>query len=318
MQAESAVSFCDDRRTKGLENRMRLVCPNCAAKYEVADDAIPEDGRDVQCANCGKTWFQERAEPEVERVEEPPLTAPDPDPDPEEAAENPLRRPTPRPEPAPTDPSVLDILRREAELETERRNGGGEATVEDTAEQTEVEAEPTDLVPDTSDYSEEPEPSEEAEDIRPAPVRPMRPQRSAGTGHERPGQRAPIESSGFGFTEITPDPPADAGGEIPDLEELNASLRSTSDETREEDNPYVEPRKKGRSRGNRFGFYLALLIFLILLAAYALNQQIAAVVPDSAPYLERYTEMVDAGRVMLAAGFAKIVDAVRNLLAQYL
>ena len=38
---------------------MRLICPNCAAQYEVAEDAIPESGRDVQCANCGDTWFQE-------------------------------------------------------------------------------------------------------------------------------------------------------------------------------------------------------------------------------------------------------------------
>lgn len=39
---------------------MRLVCPSCEAKYEVPDDAIPETGRDVQCANCGHAWFQMR------------------------------------------------------------------------------------------------------------------------------------------------------------------------------------------------------------------------------------------------------------------
>lgn len=42
---------------------MRLVCPNCEAKYEVPDDAIPDTGRDVQCANCGHGWFQMRARP---------------------------------------------------------------------------------------------------------------------------------------------------------------------------------------------------------------------------------------------------------------
>jgi resuscitation-promoting factor RpfA len=40
---------------------MRLVCPNCEAKYEVPEDAIPDSGRDVQCTNCGHTWFQMRA-----------------------------------------------------------------------------------------------------------------------------------------------------------------------------------------------------------------------------------------------------------------
>lgn len=36
---------------------MRLVCTNCDAEYEVPDDAIPAEGRDVQCSNCGHTWF---------------------------------------------------------------------------------------------------------------------------------------------------------------------------------------------------------------------------------------------------------------------
>ena len=37
---------------------MQLACPNCDAKYEVPDDAIPEAGRDVQCSGCGHAWFQ--------------------------------------------------------------------------------------------------------------------------------------------------------------------------------------------------------------------------------------------------------------------
>ncbi|OUS22514.1 hypothetical protein A9Q95_05960 [Rhodobacterales bacterium 59_46_T64] len=38
---------------------MRLVCPNCGAQYEVPEDVIPENGRDVQCSSCGDTWFQQ-------------------------------------------------------------------------------------------------------------------------------------------------------------------------------------------------------------------------------------------------------------------
>lgn len=40
---------------------MRLTCPNCAAQYEVPEDVIPDEGRDVQCSNCGETWFQASA-----------------------------------------------------------------------------------------------------------------------------------------------------------------------------------------------------------------------------------------------------------------
>jgi predicted Zn finger-like uncharacterized protein len=49
---------------------MRLTCPNCDAKYEVPDDAIPEGGRDVQCSNCGHGWFQMRPEAEIAAEEE--------------------------------------------------------------------------------------------------------------------------------------------------------------------------------------------------------------------------------------------------------
>ena len=46
---------------------MRLICPNCDAQYEVDAAMIPASGRDVQCSNCGRTWFQEAqaAEPMV-------------------------------------------------------------------------------------------------------------------------------------------------------------------------------------------------------------------------------------------------------------
>lgn len=47
---------------------MRLICPNCGAQYEVPDDVIPAEGRDVQCSNCGDTWFQ--AHPDAAQPEE--------------------------------------------------------------------------------------------------------------------------------------------------------------------------------------------------------------------------------------------------------
>ena len=40
---------------------MRLICPNCDARYDVDASMIPASGRDVQCSNCGRTWFQEPA-----------------------------------------------------------------------------------------------------------------------------------------------------------------------------------------------------------------------------------------------------------------
>ena len=37
---------------------MRLVCPNCGARYEVPKESISATGRDVKCSACYITWFQ--------------------------------------------------------------------------------------------------------------------------------------------------------------------------------------------------------------------------------------------------------------------
>lgn len=36
---------------------MILDCPNCAAKFLVADTQIPANGRDVRCGRCAHVWF---------------------------------------------------------------------------------------------------------------------------------------------------------------------------------------------------------------------------------------------------------------------
>ncbi len=49
---------------------MRLSCPNCGAQYEVPLEVIPTAGRDVQCSNCGHTWFQIHPDEDIELAEE--------------------------------------------------------------------------------------------------------------------------------------------------------------------------------------------------------------------------------------------------------
>jgi predicted Zn finger-like uncharacterized protein len=38
---------------------MLLVCPNCSTRYVVPDQAIGADGRQVRCANCKHSWYQD-------------------------------------------------------------------------------------------------------------------------------------------------------------------------------------------------------------------------------------------------------------------
>lgn len=106
---------------------MRLICPNCGAKYDVADDVIPQGGRDVQCSNCTKTWFQmdaqsaPAAEPEPAETSDSAGTPPAEDGEEKPAARRPL------------DNAVAEILRKEAARDghlTAARNQAPPATQE--------------------------------------------------------------------------------------------------------------------------------------------------------------------------------------------
>ncbi|WP_108860744.1 zinc-ribbon domain-containing protein [Ruegeria sp. Alg231-54] len=122
---------------------MRLTCPNCGAQYEVPDEVIPEEGRDVQCSNCEKTWFQAKypetaSEPEKP---EPPADEPAAKAETPEIVAKPVEEPKSEPEPAAAsstgnvDPAVANILKEEAAREADLRahEGGGLETQTDLA-----------------------------------------------------------------------------------------------------------------------------------------------------------------------------------------
>lgn len=115
---------------------MRLTCPNCSAQYEVPDEVIPEEGRDVQCSNCDTTWYQAKHPSVAGEADDSVVVAPAPQ---EEAAQPPaaetandISEPAAKPEDKPAQdsniaPDIASILREEAEREASLRatEGGG-------------------------------------------------------------------------------------------------------------------------------------------------------------------------------------------------
>lgn len=101
---------------------MRLTCPRCAAQYEIADSAIPRDGREVECSACSHVWHQ--AGPEI--------SASVPNSAPPAPAETPAFDPEARPVLSRAlDESVLAILREEAARELQARAGESRGTEAD-------------------------------------------------------------------------------------------------------------------------------------------------------------------------------------------
>lgn len=250
-----------------MGNRMRLVCPNCGAQYEVSKDVIPDVGRDVQCSNCGHTWFQ-----------------PHPDFDPDLADELGKVLPTPRPQqnvdvydddddgvpvPPPSvapprqrklDPEIADVLRQEAEIEARAR----------AAERQSLESQP-DLGLEAPAARSRPPKQTVIED--PAPEREDR-------------QKAKGKSR---------------GNMLPDIDEINSTLRSATERRaieaeHRDDFDFDEPDRDGFLIGLR----VAIIAVVVLIGLYVFAPMLGEAVPQLNVVLEPFVATVDSARVWLS------------------
>ncbi|NCU19938.1 thioredoxin [Candidatus Falkowbacteria bacterium] len=315
---------------------MRLICPNCAAQYEVDDSVIPENGRDVQCSGCGHSWFQPGAAalaahaaapaadtpPEAEdtarrtldaspeaavldkaiglqdRADAPTLDQPaqhDLAPEaplPTAAEDEPVTPPPPAPERVRRnlDENVMAVLREEAEREASARRA--EAAVLETQTDLGLAA---------------------AQPVATPPHQPVAAQTEA-AAPEPPSQPTPAQSGWADLSAPEPEPEAATGrrGLLPDVEQINSTLRASSersDEPAARDAPEALARRRA---GFRLGFGITLLLAAAAMWLYISAQQIGTAVPTAAPALAAYVGAVDQGRGWLddqLRGLTALIEA---------
>ncbi|WP_176248071.1 zinc-ribbon domain-containing protein [Sulfitobacter sp. HGT1] len=260
---------------------MRLICPNCDAQYEVPDSVMPTAGRDVQCSNCGQTWFQHH--PDYMPAEDPEgLGDNTPTPDEETATPPPASHAKPAPERKQLDPSVADILRQEAEAEKLARR----------TKQAEVLESQPDLGLD--DSADEPTPDQRARLAKARTAR-MR-------GEETEHEAVPAGASAAAL--------ASRRDLLPDIEEINSTLR-TGNERRSADpdleDSTVTPAAK-REGGFKRGFTIIVVLALLMLLAYVFAPQLSAAVPQLEPFLSSYVATINQARVSLDSGLQNMLQ----------
>lgn len=279
---------------------MRLICPNCGAQYEVGEDVIPEGGRDVQCSNCGHTWFEQpgasEAAENAPEVIVPPVPQPDARPEPEPEPEpEPQAQPDPKPEartspdtkPAPRqralDPDVADILRGEAAFEQAARHASPQP----------IETQPDlDLSKDPDDDRRSREARDRLARLRGEPE--VAPTRAAAAVSATMAQQADAPRRDL----------------LPDIEEINSTLRhdrATPAQLHEaEDQP-------DRRNGFQRGFVIAVVIALLALAVYVFAGQISAALPQAEPALTSYVDWVNTLRLWLDSEVRGFIEGTADV-----
>ena len=285
---------------------MRLTCRNCDAQYEVDDAAIPPKGRDVQCSGCGHAWFQMRVDavPQLRPEVSAPVDPAGPDPaaamwsDPGVHTKDDPARTEPLTDEGP--PPVLPEAQEDAAL---RRRGLDDTVLEVLREEAAREA--------AVRRAEAPPPIEVQTDLGLAPPPPPLP----------PSVLAARQS--FADFLVSPDEltleedtqarPASRRELFPDIEEINSTLRASSEPRDDESEAGTETYVGADRRGFRTGFLMIILIAVLLSLLYAMAPRIVAAVPASESAMQAYVEGVDLARLSVDAALQSAIRSLRSL-----
>jgi predicted Zn finger-like uncharacterized protein len=299
---------------------MRLICPNCDAQYEVDAAAIPMTGRDVQCSSCGHAWFQLHPDTAVDEDEL-------------DSAEV-LAGPPDLPPSERTDPAEAEPIPASASVAPETSDPIL-AAIKDIAQPAAPVAEvrPAPPVPEPEPVADAdeaapsdqgPHPVHKVDDSLMAILREEAAREQAARRNETasppvetqtdlglPPGAAPVSPSVIAARErfadlsvtSTDDDDADLRPSsrrelLPDIEEINSTLRATSEprgETGEAASQWDTPADS--RTGFRTGFILAVAVAVGLWTTYAMAPQIVTRMPASAASMGAYVETVNNVRL---------------------
>ena len=277
---------------------MRLICPNCSAQYEIDASLVPDEGRDVQCSNCGHTWFElppaedafdaaEDLAPASEETfddgtENAPshaamaIAAASEDQEEDDAVYDAPPQPAAAPSKAeaqqrrPADAADLDILKEEARREMSQRRAPPSEPIETQA----------DLGLDNIRNRKSPSRALRARMAHlkdgDQPDDPDHPERG-------PGSRADVVTDA--------DYQAPRRDLLPDIDEINSTLNATRKRKSQSAGDLARQQK-----GFRLGFLTMAILAIVLIIAYAQAPAIARAVPGSESALIPYVDAANAVR----------------------
>jgi predicted Zn finger-like uncharacterized protein len=274
---------------------MRLICPNCDAQYEVPDNVIPEAGRDVQCSDCGNTWFQGPASA---------MPAPD---------ETPFER-------QPIPPEVSEILHEEAEIERQARANEFAELVPEDGDEADIAPPPFEDIEDDEDVEvardDEPDLTSNPFAVDPDPEEPEE------TDAERRARETRARMARMrGIEENNPFTAArdSRKGALPDVDAINSSL---SPDPKAASKPAIDledlNRKKRRGSGFRTGFTVMVFLGLLLMAIYMSHENLGRVLPFADPALDMFADYADQWRFWVEDEAAKLLIRLSNFVDETL
>ncbi len=310
---------------------MRLVCPNCDAEYEVDDAAVPREGRDVQCSNCGHAWFQQHPEIEAEAEAEADLYEAPPG-----AVAPAAEQADPAEEPGEAD--APEEMTSEADPDTLIDDDEDEEVEADAAAPEPVAPTPADANPPPSrsldetvlavlrEEAERETAARRAEVASPPALEsqtemPMAPPAIVQESGMAAAVRRIARMRGLGGAPAEAAEPAaqqsakSRGQMFPAIDEINSTLRTMGDRSQDDDDAAVDslPDLNPRMGGFRRGFLTLVVLAGLIVGLYIWAPAIAAKYPAMAGVAAAYVTVVDTARVWLDGLVRLLVAKLQDL-----